>query len=278
MDKQIPEFSSEDEERDFWSTHDSADYLDWSQAKRAVLPRLKPSTKTISLRLPESMLNELRLLANKRDVPYQSLIKIMLQERIDQELRQRAHFPLEPPEVIPPHHEVARVPHVVRVRLVPPALEVEDHRVRVEVRAIMELDAGAQVEGPGLQVVGDLPPLGQAGDDLGRARLEAHQRLEDLRADHLRLQVALVHAIQPHRIAPAAEDQVILALDRDRVEELLAEGAGLHALDVLAEGDRGAVVDEGHGRNLVVDERIGPVVDRLPRWPDRGSSRPLAAS
>ena len=93
MDKQIPEFSSEDEERDFWSTHDSADYLDWSQAKRTILPRLKPSTKTISLRLPESMLNELRLLANKRDVPYQSLIKIVLQERIDQELRQRAPTP-----------------------------------------------------------------------------------------------------------------------------------------------------------------------------------------
>ena len=90
MVKQLPDFSSEDEERDFWATHDSADYLDWSQAKRAVLPRLKPSTKTISLRLPESMLNELRLLANKRDVPYQSLIKIVLQERIDQELRQRA--------------------------------------------------------------------------------------------------------------------------------------------------------------------------------------------
>jgi len=90
MIKQIPDFSNEDEERDFWATHDSTDFLDWSQAKPAVLSRLKPSTKTISLRLPESMLNELRLLANKRDVPYQSLIKIMLQERIDQELRQRA--------------------------------------------------------------------------------------------------------------------------------------------------------------------------------------------
>jgi predicted DNA binding CopG/RHH family protein len=90
MVKQIPDFSSEDEERAFWATHDSTDYLDWSQAKPTMLPRLKPSTKTISLRLPESMLNELRLLANKRDVPYQSLIKIVLQERIDQELRQRA--------------------------------------------------------------------------------------------------------------------------------------------------------------------------------------------
>jgi predicted DNA binding CopG/RHH family protein len=90
MVKQIPDFSNEDEERAFWATHDSAANLDWSQARPAVPARLKPSTKTISLRLPESMLNELRLLANKRDVPYQSLIKIMLQERIDQELHQRA--------------------------------------------------------------------------------------------------------------------------------------------------------------------------------------------
>jgi predicted DNA binding CopG/RHH family protein len=90
MVTQIPDFNSEDEERAFWATHDSADYQDWSRAKPAVLSRLKPSTKTISLRLPESMLNELRLLANKRDVPYQSLIKIVLQERIDQELHQRA--------------------------------------------------------------------------------------------------------------------------------------------------------------------------------------------
>jgi hypothetical protein len=89
MVKRLPDFSNEDEERAFWATHDSADYLEWSQAKRAVLPRLKPSTKTISLCLPESMLSELRLLANKRAVPYPSLIKIMLQERIDQELRQR---------------------------------------------------------------------------------------------------------------------------------------------------------------------------------------------
>ena len=92
MLKQIPDFSSEDEERVFWAAHDSADYLDWSSAKPAVLSRLKPSTKTISLRLPESMLNELRLLANKRDVPYQSLIKIILQERIDQELRRARCF------------------------------------------------------------------------------------------------------------------------------------------------------------------------------------------
>ena len=89
MAKQIPEFKTEDEEREFWAVHDSTEYLYWSKAKPATLARLKPSTKTISLRLPESMLNELRLLANKRDVPYQSWIKIVLQERIDQELQGR---------------------------------------------------------------------------------------------------------------------------------------------------------------------------------------------
>ena len=86
MPKAIPEFSNEDEERAFWAEHDSADYLDWNDAERVIFPKLKPSTKTISLRLSESMLNELRLLANKRDVPYQSLIKVILQERIDKEL------------------------------------------------------------------------------------------------------------------------------------------------------------------------------------------------
>ncbi len=65
--------------------HDSTEYLDWRKAERAVFPNLKPSTKTISLRLPQSMLAELRQLANQRDVPYQSLIKIYLRERIDEE-------------------------------------------------------------------------------------------------------------------------------------------------------------------------------------------------
>ena len=86
MPKPLPEFQNEDEEREFWASEDSTEYLDWSQAKRAVFPKLKPSTKTISLRLPEAMLNELRVLANKQDVPYQSLIKIFLRERLDQEL------------------------------------------------------------------------------------------------------------------------------------------------------------------------------------------------
>jgi predicted DNA binding CopG/RHH family protein len=86
MPKAIPKFENEDEEREFWAEHDSADYLEWGKAERVIFANLKPSTKTISLRMSESMLNELRLLANKRDVPYQSLIKVFLQERIDQEL------------------------------------------------------------------------------------------------------------------------------------------------------------------------------------------------
>ena len=81
MPKPIPEFNNEEEEREFWATHDSADYIDWNQAERVVFPKLKPSTKTISLRLSESMLNEIRLLANKQDVPYQSLIKVWLAEK-----------------------------------------------------------------------------------------------------------------------------------------------------------------------------------------------------
>jgi len=87
MKKKIPKFKSEDEERDFWAEHDSAEYIDWSKAQRAIFPNLKPSTKAISLRLPESMLENLKLLANKRDVPYQSLLKIFLAEKIDEELQ-----------------------------------------------------------------------------------------------------------------------------------------------------------------------------------------------
>lgn len=83
--KDIPTFKSEDEEREFWASADSTEFIDWDNAEHALLPKLKPSTKTISLRLPEMMLNELRLLANQRDVPYQSLIKVFLKERIDRE-------------------------------------------------------------------------------------------------------------------------------------------------------------------------------------------------
>ena len=85
--KAIPIFRNEDEEQKFWSRSDSADYFDWKKADVAILSRLKPSTKTISLRLPESLIDDLRVLANKRDVPYQSLIKIILKDRIDRELK-----------------------------------------------------------------------------------------------------------------------------------------------------------------------------------------------
>jgi len=83
--KDIPKFVKEDRERDFWASEDSNDFIDWSKADRVTFANLKPSTKTISLRLPESLLDELKLLANKRDVPYQSLLKIFLAERVRQE-------------------------------------------------------------------------------------------------------------------------------------------------------------------------------------------------
>ena len=85
--KEIPTFKNEDEEREFWANQDSTEYVDWDEAELVVFPKLKPTTKSISLRLPVPMLNEIRLLANKRDVPYQSLIKVFLKERIDEELK-----------------------------------------------------------------------------------------------------------------------------------------------------------------------------------------------
>lgn len=80
--KSIPRFANEAEERVFWEKHDSAEYLDWSKAQRVVLPNLKPTTKTISLRLPQHLLDAIKAAANSRDVPYQSLIKVWLQEKL----------------------------------------------------------------------------------------------------------------------------------------------------------------------------------------------------
>lgn len=80
--KTIPTFANEAEERTFWETHDSTDYLDWSKAQSVVLPNLKPTTKTISLRLPKHLLDSIKAAANARDVPYQSLIKVWLQEKL----------------------------------------------------------------------------------------------------------------------------------------------------------------------------------------------------
>lgn len=85
--KPIPRFDSEDAEMEFWATHDSTDYVDWSRAKPVIFSRLKPTTQTISLRLPEPLIANLKMLANQRDVPYQSLLKVFLSERIAQEIR-----------------------------------------------------------------------------------------------------------------------------------------------------------------------------------------------
>ena len=81
--KPIPEFSSEAEERAFWESANSTDYLDWSKAEKVRFPNLKPSSTAISLRLPNAVLERIKIAANKRDVPYQSLIKLWLTEKLD---------------------------------------------------------------------------------------------------------------------------------------------------------------------------------------------------
>jgi len=83
--KRIPEFKNEDEEREFWATHDSTEYFDWSKATRAEFPNLKPTLKTISIRIPQSILEGYKVLANKRDVPYQSLMKLALSDGLRRE-------------------------------------------------------------------------------------------------------------------------------------------------------------------------------------------------
>ena len=85
--KQIPKFRSEEDERSFWAEHDSIDFIDWQAAQRRRFPNLKPSLRTISLHLPVSMIEDLKVLANKRDVPYQSLLKVFLAERLERERR-----------------------------------------------------------------------------------------------------------------------------------------------------------------------------------------------
>jgi predicted DNA binding CopG/RHH family protein len=85
----IPRFKSEAEEQEFWATHDTSDHFDWSRARSVVLPNLKPSTTAISMRLPETLLTDLRRLANEQDVPYQSLMKVYLAERVSTERKRR---------------------------------------------------------------------------------------------------------------------------------------------------------------------------------------------
>ena len=85
--KPVPEFRSEDAEREFWATHDSTEFVDWRAGRRRTFPNLKPTLRTISLRLPVHMIEDLKVLANKRDVPYQSLLKVFLAERLEKERR-----------------------------------------------------------------------------------------------------------------------------------------------------------------------------------------------
>ncbi len=84
--KAVPAFATEREEREFWETHDASPFVDWDQARIAVFPNLRPATETISLRLPAALLSELKALANKRDVPYQSLLKVFLADRVASEM------------------------------------------------------------------------------------------------------------------------------------------------------------------------------------------------
>ncbi len=84
--KKIPDFKTEDEEREFWATHSSVDYVDWSKAEKAIFPNLKPSAEAISMRLPSPLLARIKELANSQGVPYQSLMKVYLSERVSKEL------------------------------------------------------------------------------------------------------------------------------------------------------------------------------------------------
>jgi predicted DNA binding CopG/RHH family protein len=85
--KQIPNFNNEDEEREFWAKSDSSEYFDWSKSEEIIFPNLKPSTESISLRLPSYLLARIKEIANKKDIPYQSLMKIFLNEKMNQELK-----------------------------------------------------------------------------------------------------------------------------------------------------------------------------------------------
>jgi predicted DNA binding CopG/RHH family protein len=101
--KPIPEFRSEADEQEFWATADTTEYFDWPQARRVVFPNLRPSTTPISMRLPETLLTDLKRLANEQDVPYQSLMKVYLAERVAAERRvARSNRRLRPTTARPP--------------------------------------------------------------------------------------------------------------------------------------------------------------------------------
>ena len=88
-ERKIPRFKNEEEERKFWVSHDSTSYINWSKARRTKFPELKPSEKTISIRMPQFLIEELKILSNKRGLPYQSLLKEFLAERVEKELAVR---------------------------------------------------------------------------------------------------------------------------------------------------------------------------------------------
>lgn len=85
--KKLPKFKNENEERNFWLSHDSSDYVNYTNLEKGNFPNLKPTTKTISLRIPEYLLDQIRHLANKQDIPYQSLIKVLLTQKVREEIR-----------------------------------------------------------------------------------------------------------------------------------------------------------------------------------------------
>jgi len=89
--KPIPRFASEDDERDFWATHDSTEYFDYTHPIKMDFSHLRPSTQPVTVRLPQMLLYDLRMIANRRDVPYQSLLKIYLAERVEAELRRQSY-------------------------------------------------------------------------------------------------------------------------------------------------------------------------------------------
>lgn len=85
--KKIPKFKSEEEERKFWSAHDSSDYIDWGKSEKGIFQNLKPTSHSISIRMPDYLLNRIRIIANKKDIPYQSLIKNYLYEKVKEEVK-----------------------------------------------------------------------------------------------------------------------------------------------------------------------------------------------
>ena len=87
--KKIPKFKNEDGERKFWSKHDSTEYIDYNKAERSIFSNLKPSTHSISIRMPDYLLNRLKMLAHKKDIPYQSLLKLYLAEKVEEEIKGR---------------------------------------------------------------------------------------------------------------------------------------------------------------------------------------------